>query len=103
MTDVKVGARPTSKGGPAVRQRWSARALTNSPATPPALPERIEAVLQFREWGDEVITISLGNRREPLKEIAMSQDHNHLNHATWECKHHVVSEGEELDLDCAEH
>ena len=20
----------------------------------------------------------------------MSQDHNHLNHATWECKYHVV-------------
>ena len=73
----------------------------------------------------------------------MSQDHNHLNHATWECKYHVVftpnyrkkalfgqirwhlgtvfrelaqidpaeifggggdrvSEGEKLDLDCAE-
>ena len=23
-------------------------------------------------------------------EIAMSQDRNHLNHATWECKYHVV-------------
>jgi putative transposase len=34
-------------------------------------------------------TISLGNRKA-LKEIAMSQDHNHLNHATWECKYHVV-------------
>jgi REP element-mobilizing transposase RayT len=41
----------------------------------------------------------------------MSQDHNHLNHATWEYKYHVVftpkyrkkvSEGEEFDLDCAE-
>src|SRR5262245_8903640 len=54
----------------------------------------------------------------------MSQDHNHLNHSTWECKYHVVftpkyrkkalfgqirwgggdqvSEGEKLDLDCAE-
>ena len=31
----------------------------------------------------------LGNR-EALQEIAMSQDHNHLNHATWECKYHVV-------------
>ena len=20
----------------------------------------------------------------------MSQDHNHLNHSTWECKYHVV-------------
>ena len=27
-----------------------------------------------------------GNR-EGLKEIAMSQDHNHLNRATWECKY----------------
>jgi REP-associated tyrosine transposase len=34
-------------------------------------------------------TISLGNR-EALKEIAMSQDQNRLNHATWECKYHVV-------------
>jgi putative transposase len=25
-----------------------------------------------------------------LKEIAMSQDHNRLNHATWECKYHIV-------------
>jgi putative transposase len=31
----------------------------------------------------------LGNR-EALKEIAMSQDQNQLNHATWECKYHVV-------------
>jgi putative transposase len=30
-----------------------------------------------------------GNR-EALKEIAMSQSHNHVNHATWECKYHVV-------------
>jgi putative transposase len=28
--------------------------------------------------------------REALQEIAMSQGHNHLNHATWECKYHVV-------------
>jgi hypothetical protein len=34
-------------------------------------------------------TISLGSR-EALREIAMSQDQNHLNHATWECKYHVV-------------
>jgi hypothetical protein len=26
-------------------------------------------------------------RREHDMEIAMSQDHNHLNHATWECKY----------------
>ena len=39
--------------------------------------------------GNESHTISLGNR-EALKEIAMSQGHNHLNHATWECKYHVV-------------
>ena len=52
----------------------------------------------------------------------MSQDHNHLNHATWECKYHVVFtpkyrkealfgqirrhlgtvSGEKLDLDCTE-
>src|SRR5262249_16124155 len=30
-----------------------------------------------------------GNR-EILKEIALSQGQNQLNHATWECKHHVV-------------
>jgi putative transposase len=34
-------------------------------------------------------TISLGNRKA-LKEIAMSQDHNRLNLATWECKYHIV-------------
>jgi hypothetical protein len=28
--------------------------------------------------------------REALKEIAMSQAHNHMNHATWVCKYHVV-------------
>src|SRR5262249_4533708 len=31
-----------------------------------------------------------GGTCEALKEIAMSQDHNHLNHATWECKYHVA-------------
>ena len=61
----------------------------NFPAKPPALPERIEAVLQLRELGHEVIRSPWGNR-EALKEIAMSQDQNHLNHATWECKYHVV-------------
>ena len=53
------------------------------------MPERIEAVLQLRELGRSITTISSGNR-EVLKEIAMSEDHNHLNHATWECKYHVV-------------
>src|SRR6185295_11628779 len=62
---------------------------SNSPAKPPALPERIEAVLQLREWVHEVIRSPWGTA-EPLKEIAMSQVHNHLNHATWECKYHVV-------------
>ena len=33
--------------------------------------------------------ISSGNR-EVLKEMAMSQDRDHLNHATWDCKYHVV-------------
>ena len=32
----------------------------------------------------------LGEPRGLLKEIAMSQAYNHLNHATWECKYHVV-------------
>jgi hypothetical protein len=27
---------------------------------------------------------------EVLKEIAVSQDHNHLSHATWECTYRVV-------------
>jgi uncharacterized caspase-like protein len=63
--------------------------FSNSPAKPPALPERIEEVTQLREQSHEVIRSPWGNR-EALKEIAMSQDHNHLNHATWECKYHVV-------------
>ena len=33
----------------------------------------------------------LGGTARPSKEIAMPQDHNHLNHATWECKYHVTS------------
>src|SRR5262249_5246845 len=32
----------------------------------------------------------LGGNREALKEIAMSPSDNQLNHATWECKYHVV-------------
>src|SRR5215510_843279 len=39
--------------------------------------------------GNDIITSSLGNR-EALKEIVMSQGHNHLNHSTRECKYHVV-------------
>src|SRR5215510_15469611 len=53
------------------------------------MPERIEAVLGLREQGHGVIRSTWGNR-EALKEIAMSQDHNHSNPATWECKYHVV-------------
>jgi hypothetical protein len=53
------------------------------------MPERIKAVLQLREKGHGVIRSPWGNR-EALKEIAMSQSQNHLNHATWECKYHVV-------------
>jgi Lipocalin-like domain len=37
----------------------------NSPAKPPALPERIEAVLQLRELGRSITTISLGEPRGP--------------------------------------
>ena len=44
---------------------------------------------QLREWDHEVIR-SPWDKREAIKEIATSQDHNHLNHATWECKYHVV-------------
>jgi hypothetical protein len=57
----------------------------DSPAKPPAMPERIKAVLQLRELGRSITRSPRGNR-EVLKEIAMSQDHNHLNHSTWECK-----------------
>src|SRR5262249_35267554 len=45
----------------------------NTPAKPPAMPERIEAVLRLREQGHGVIRSPWGNR-EALKEIAMSQD-----------------------------
>jgi hypothetical protein len=68
---------------------WSAKITDNSPAKPLAMPERIEAVLQLRESRRRITTIS-SRSREVLKEIAMSQDLNHLNHATWECKYHVV-------------
>ena len=69
--------------------RQRRRARINSPAKPPAMPERIEAVPQLREQGRKVIRSPWGNR-EALKEIAMSPDQNHLSHATWECKYHVV-------------
>jgi hypothetical protein len=36
----------------------------NSPAKPPAMPERIEAVLQLREWGRRITTI-FGEPRGP--------------------------------------
>jgi putative transposase len=64
----------------------------NCHAKPPALPERITAVPQLPERGN--VSRSPydlpGEPRGSLKEIAMSQSHNHLNHATWECKYHVV-------------
>jgi hypothetical protein len=53
------------------------------------MPERIEAVLQLRELGRRITRSPWGNR-EVLKDVAMSQDRNHLNHATWECKYHFV-------------
>src|SRR5215467_6832508 len=40
----------------------SKRETTNSPAKPPAMPERIEAVRQLREQGREVIRSPWGNR-----------------------------------------
>ena len=39
--------------------------LANSPAKPPAMPERIEAVLQLRELGRSITTISSGEPRGP--------------------------------------
>jgi hypothetical protein len=51
-----------------------------SPAKPPALPERIEAVLRLREKSIEVIGSPWETARA-FKEITMSQDHIHLNHA----------------------
>ena len=38
---------------------------SNSPAKPPAMPERIEAVLQLRELGRRITTISSGEPRGP--------------------------------------
>ena len=46
-------------------------AFANSPAKPPALPERIEAVLRLREKSIEVIGSPWGTARA-LKEITMS-------------------------------
>jgi hypothetical protein len=40
----------------------------NSPAKPPAMPERIEAVLQLRELGRGITTISSGEPRGPQGE-----------------------------------
>jgi putative transposase len=31
-----------------------------------------------------------GGTARPSRRSQLSQDHNHLNHATWECKYHVV-------------
>jgi hypothetical protein len=44
------------------------------------------------------VTRSPWGHREALKEIAISQDHNHLNSV----EEVIGSEGEKLDLDCAE-
>ena len=39
--------------------------VIGSPAKPPALPERIEAVLQLREWGHKVIRSPWDDREAP--------------------------------------
>jgi hypothetical protein len=39
---------------------FDAEMCINSPSKPPALPERINTVLQLREWGHEVIRSTLG-------------------------------------------
>jgi hypothetical protein len=59
--------------------------LVTQTAKPPALLERLTAVQHKREW---LRRISEGNRYSH-KEILMTQQH-HLNHATWDCKYHVV-------------
>jgi hypothetical protein len=60
-------------------------------AKAPAMPERIEAVDSFVSWLAKSYDL-LGEPRGPrgTKEIAMSQDRNHLNQTTWECKYHVT-------------
>ena len=57
----------------------------NPTAKPPALLERLTAVQHLPE---KPRRISKGNRYSH-KEILMTQQH-HLNHATWDCKYHVV-------------
>jgi tetratricopeptide (TPR) repeat protein len=42
-----------------------AMSLNNSPAKPPAMPERIEAVLQLRELGRSITAVLLGGLRGP--------------------------------------
>ena len=73
-------SRPRSPVGAVPRGSRRRPGLVTSPAKPPALPERIKAVLRLREQGSDVIGSPWGTAR-PLKEITMSQDHNHLNHA----------------------
>ena len=64
-----------------------AGAAANSPAKPPAMPERIEAVLQLRELCRKVIRSLWGTARPSRR----SQCHRIItNRATWECKYHIV-------------
>ena len=63
------------------------------------MPERIEAVLQLRELGRGITTISTGSC-EVLKEIAMPQDHNHLNHATWQKGESLDRIAQNVDTSC---
>jgi hypothetical protein len=82
------------------------------------MPERIEAVLQLRELGRRITTISLGEPRV-LKEIAMSQDRRMQDRRRTSdsrpCAYPDIDpakvfsgggdrvlEREKLDLDCAE-
>ena len=67
----------------------------NSPAKPPAMPERIEAVLQPRELGRRITMVSPGEPRGPQGDRNVTGSY-HLGGGDW------VLEREKLDLDCAE-
>ena len=65
-----------------MERRWN---LDNPTAKPPALLERLTAVQHLPE---KPRRISKGNRYSH-KEILMTQ-RRHLNHATWDCKYHMI-------------
>src|SRR5215813_9277243 len=76
-------------------------------ATSPAMPERIEAVLQLRELGRSITTISSGEPRGP-QDRRRTSDARPRTYADIDPAEIFggggdrVSEGEKLDLDCAE-